>query len=532
MKVLLFSPFSGIWPHSISEQKLEMLLRKSLKYETVTYRCVNNFISYCTTMESERVEVESSLQEREKICNRCNATREILDSVPQSNSKNFPKLTVHEKNQIEFAIKFLDYQDIESFNFWNIDVGRIALYETLIRYKKVNLHLDDLERKYFAIKLFQVMQTVIIASRVLGDELPDVVVCYSPQYSVTGGFAATCKLLGIKVIFVEGSGNVAERETNLRLWDWSEYGLMQPAMQHLEKFDSFELTRNRIKRAKRQLATIGKAQSHSVYSKKKQRVSTFDYFDFDKSKKLILLSMSSYDEVFSAYVIGAFPEEKYLGGVFKNQIDWIRATIDWASDNDIQLLIRPHPREFPNKRESMRSQHIEHWEEVIKDLPDCVKIDHPDFGLSIYDHFDEIDVLVTGWSFTGIEAMSRGIPVVTYDCKLPSYPDTIHLSGIGADDYFRNLVLALSLKEPKSIQDNAMRWLAFLSEHGTIRIFSRAMIILNTVLKFSPRNRYIAYLIRKTKPAIRYLLAWLPPSKVDLVRINSLFTGKEKDLFT
>ena len=482
-------------------------------------------------MEAENLPVDAPEPTKEEVCKRCIKSSKLLDSGINSTVRSFPMVSSGGRAEITRSVSKINYDLVADFEFRGIHAGRIALYETLIRFKKTNLKLKGIEKTYFDIKLQQVMETIIICADVLDSETPTVVACYSPQYAVTGAFAAVCKQKGVNVIFMEGSGNIAERESNLRLWAWDEYGLTQPGMSYLPDFDVFELTRAREMRAHKQLVKISQARSHSVYSSKKAGVSVFEYFNFDKSKKLLLLSMSSYDEVFSAYILGAFPEEKYVGQVFRNQIEWVRETIKWAARNEVQLLIRPHPREFPNKRESIKSEHTDAWSEILQDLPSCVRLDHPDLGLSIYDHFREIDAITTGWSFTGIEAMCEGIPLVTYDSQLPSYPASIHLSGESQAAYEENLMTALFLGKSKEIEKNGLRWISFLSERGTIEILSSPTRTLNSLSKVSFRNRYLNYAFRRVRGLLKRVIAWMPPSNRDLGRLRPLFSGDAKDLY-
>jgi hypothetical protein len=482
-------------------------------------------------MEANNISVDANLQIKSDVCKKCITSSKVLDITGGARTKNLPSPSDYERSKIFDLLASINYDRLTDFEFMGICVGRIALYETLIRFKKVDLVLNSSEKVYFKIKVAQVMEMVAISFSVLKKENPDVVVCYSPQYSITGAFSAVCKQKGIRVIFMEGSGNISERESHLRLWDWETYGLTQPAMFHLEQFHKFSLTPKRKLRAQIQLSKITSGDSYSVYSPKKIGISIFDYFGFDRTKKLLLLSMSSYDEVYSAFILGAFPQEKYLGKVYENQVEWVQKTILWATKNNIQLVIRPHPREFPNKRESFTAQHTDQWSEVLKNLPDCVRIDHPEMGLSIYDHFREIDAITTGWSFTGIEAMCEGIPLVTYDNRLPSYPSEIHFSGTDETTYQENLSKALLMGRSHEIQNNGLRWLAFLAEKGTIEILSPKAQFLGKMVKISSNLFYIDLALRVLRRLARALIVFLPPSKRDLARIELLLKGDSKDLF-
>ena len=104
------------------------------------------------------------------------------------------------------------------------------------------------------------------------------------------------------------------------------------------------------------MAVRENASAHSAYTNAAQNHSPHDVFGLDKTKKYILMAMSSYDEVYSGFVIGKLPRGRFEGRVFKNQIEWLKETIAWITDHpELQLVVRPHPREFPNERENIAS---------------------------------------------------------------------------------------------------------------------------------------------------------------------------------
>ena len=83
----------------------------------------------------------------------------------------------------------------------------------------------------------------------------------------------------------------------------------------------------------------------------------FEYYKIPKNSKILLATMSSYDEVFSAFVINKFPKSKYVSTVYKNQFEWILDTINFVSTiENVYLIVRVHPRTFSNKRENVISK--------------------------------------------------------------------------------------------------------------------------------------------------------------------------------
>jgi hypothetical protein len=58
---------------------------------------------------------------------------------------------------------------------------------------------------------------------------------------------------------------------------------------------------------------------------------------------------------------------------------------------------------------------------------------------------------------------------------MPSYPSSIHLSGISKDEYFQNIQQALSAEKSTVRKQDAISWLAFNFSNGTIRVPGRIM---------------------------------------------------------
>jgi hypothetical protein len=294
---------------------------------------------------------------------------------------------------------------------------------------------------------------------------------YSPQYGANGVSAEYAMQKGSTVYFIEGSSSNSERYSALRLWNWKEYKLVNPALKYWEHVRNYVSTED-VNRVKGHISELYKANSFAVFSAPKQ--SNFclkTHFNIPIASKVVMAALSSFDEAYSAYVIGGFPERKVKSTVFKDQFDWIEETIQYFKNKpDCFFIIRTHPRDYPNKRESALSEQAKVWQKILTNLPSNIIVNSPDQNISIYNMLDQIDVLLTGWSATAIEAMLQGVPVVTYDQHLPSYPESIHLTGITKDAYYINIEKSLSFKNEKINSLNAYRWLAVSFSIGTIRI--------------------------------------------------------------
>ncbi len=523
-KVLIFSPFAYIWVHALPEIQLGKILERN-GISVSLLGCSENFQEYCTSMTAAGLELTDQDFRKQQICDYCLKLRRYSEEIPQIKFLS----TASNVSKMKFIQIPKSLENQVALTIGGVEIGKIALYETLIKYKKVNLNLTNAERLHYEASLRNAIRSYNISTAVLKVEAPDTVICYSPQYVVPGIFAAVAKSLQIPVIFVEGSNVDTERYSHVRLWDWEEFGLSQPALSNPKLFETYRPTRKAVQRAKKQIKSKHSSATFSVYSPASKGQNPIDFFGLDASKKTYLMAMSSYDEVYSGFMIGKLPIERFRGLVFEDQVAWLEKTIQWFSKKpELQLVVRPHPREFPNKRESETSDHYQAWERVLKDLPANVRLDHPSLEFSLFDYFKKVDVVITGWSSTGVEALANGIPVVTYDQNLPTFSSGIHLTGNSQEEYFENLLKAATEGRSDLNRINAIRWMAFTADMGTVqvggRLSDRVRFLRQSKISRVINSRYLNFIIKRIELRI-------PPSWRDDKRILAVVNGKAKSLF-
>jgi hypothetical protein len=173
----------------------------------------------------------------------------------------------------------------------------------------------------------------------------------------------------------------------------------------------------------------------------------------------MVATMSSYDELFAGEITGQMPT--LARGVFQSQIDWIKSLVEFVKRrDDLFLLIRVHPREFPNKRDRVKSEHAVQLEEQFEHLPKNASVNWPSDGVSLYDLAEEMDLCLNAWSNAGKEMTFLGIPVVLYSSQTIFYHPGINYSADTAAEYFRLIDVALAdgwrLENTKA----AFRWYA------------------------------------------------------------------------
>jgi hypothetical protein len=470
-KIMFISPHAGIWPHALPESFLAKCL-DPLLFDVSRIKCDGTFSSHCTVMEAHSLEIQEIQKLKDVICKQCKGNAEILRTSYAGKDfviSNY--LSKEDEAEVERNFSALNKADIQKLTYHGVEVGKIAAYEVLIKFKKTSLNFNDMEFLYYETYIKNALLSLMAFIKIYNEEQPDILIAYSPQYAVLGVCARYFELKGKKIYFIEGSSNIEERYGALRIWDWTEFGLTNPALTYWDDFVSKTLLKLDYTRVEKHINRLLNASSFSVYSAPAS--GQFDmrkHFHIPPKVKVVLAAMSSYDEVYSAYYINRFPNTKYISNVFKDQLEWIKATINFFLEHpELFLIIRIHPRTFPSERNVVMAQEQMELAAILANLPNNVGVNLPTDKISIYDLYSQIDLLATGWSATGVEAMTFNVPVITYDQNLPSYPASIHYTGKSQKEYYNNLIKAVSVGKCVTTSDESRRWLAFSMSVGVVR---------------------------------------------------------------
>lgn len=471
MKTMFFSLNAAIWLHALPESILAKALKKS-GHEITYVSCNQTFPDYCTSMSAFGLEPSSDDALKRNICKQCNKNAAQIAKVASNKHLNLSSYVTNEDvSEVKKLILQLTQDNYLDFEYMGVPVGRIATYEPYLKLKKMTTVLDDAQWKAYLQHIESCLISLLGFSKIYAQEHPTKIFIYSPQYGTNGVCAEYAIQHGSKVYFIEGSSSNSERYSALRVWSWGKHRLVNPALAHWDQVKQF-VTKQDINRIHGHLSELYKASSFAVFSNaKKGNLNLRDHYKIPQDSKIILASLSSYDEAYSAFVIGAFPAKKVNSSVFRDQFIWIQNTIEYISKHEnLFLIIRVHPRDYPNKRELIQSEQSKKWESILSNLPSNVVANMPNEGLSIYDILDQVNLVITGWSATGVEALIHGVPVVTYDFNLPSYPADIHFTGDNLQSYFANIQTALNDENKIQKVLHAFRWLAVSFSMGTVQL--------------------------------------------------------------
>ncbi len=462
MNLLFFTPHAALWPHTAPEAYLARALSEC--GHKISYLTCGKAQTYCAPMTARRLAPGCTADESARICSDCMAGANAIARVYRFpvdalvhylSEEDFSKFELMAANAV--AAKSLDTI------YLGVKVGRVALYELTLAHKKMSTELDELQWKEYHCYLANALRTLQGFARYLEKNKPNAILTFSPQYSNINSAMQFAISQGVKVLFIESGTNLAHRLGTMRVWDWEVHGLVNPALTYWERSEFNPITQYSANKVIGHFKHLLSGHHFAVFSAPYEGISTVrQRWNINPDLKVLLMTLSSYDEAYAAFLVGGFPYRKVFSDVFRTQAEWIKATTEWvATRPDVFLVIRVHPRDFPNKRETVRSEQSLLLEDLLTHLPNNVHVNWPAEGVSLYDLLEDTDVLVTGWSVTAMEALVLGIPVVTYDANLPSYPRDIQYTGRSESEYFANIDRALADGWRFENVINGFRWLAY-----------------------------------------------------------------------
>ena len=222
--------------------------------------------------------------------------------------------------------------------------------------------------------------------------------------------------------------------------------------------------------------------------------------------------MSSYDEVLSAYLLYT---KKSLGGIFKDQIEWIENVIkNFKNKNEYFIIFRPHPREFLKTNDSI---YLRKLKKIFSNLPSNMCVNYPKDKISIHNLGMETSLLLNAWSSAGEDLGMLGIPTISISKSFMNYPSNIDYYEDNKKKYFIKVFKILS-------KDNwSVKRIKFFYRFKSI-MFNKSTIELK---KFMPKSYYF---MRFLKLIDKITLFIGLPSVIKFKLYNIKELGNDKEL--
>ena len=488
MRALFFAPHAGIWVHAFPEALIADALGDS-GIDIVYVTCGGALSSLCITMASRGVAIDSPVAAKQAVCRECMRNRDLLRADFDFKGYDFESvLTPVDERRIEELTA--RPRAVATFDLDGVAVGRAALYEYLISKKKSQLEIPDEEWPEFRPRLANTVRSLLAAQKILDRERPDRVLTYNSLYSVNAMWRAAADQRGIASYFLHAGSNLRNRLQTMMLGRDSSLRWYAHLIEAWRDYRDLPCSAGELAAVTDHFEQLLRGTSVFAYSaaKASEAQDVRARFDVRPEQKLVVAAMSSYDEYVAARAIGEMPASP--SELFPTQIEWVRALSEhFAKRPDLFLIIRVHPREFPNKREGTKSEHAYQLERAFQALPSNVRVNWPADKLSIYDLAEHADAFLNAWSTAGREMALLGLPVVAYCPEMLLYPAELNYVGTTRETYFAAIDKALRDGWSFERARRAFRWSVLelsrgianiddgfdLTEHPASSLFERAV---------------------------------------------------------
>ena len=468
---MFYAPHAAIWSHAFPEALVaEALMQEG--NEILYVGCGKQFRSYCVAMSAFGLKYDSPEKAKESICQTCERNKSFLRKEfglkGTDIAEELTEADIQHVAGILIDVTPENYLDLE---LSGIKIGRLTLYEFLLNHKKNNLEINSAEWPEYKAALGNSLCSALASLKIIEREKPDRVITYNSFYSVNHICCIAADKFSVPHYLLHAGNNMAHRMETLTLSRGYSYNYITRSQQW-SHYKNLPCSQSQMSIVTDHMLALFKAKSPFIYSapKSHERIELRQQFGILPQQKVLVATMSSHDERFAAVTIGVMPEDHDL--MFQTQIEWISALTEFVERRpDLFLIIRVHPRELPNKRESVTSEYASKLQTLLVDLPVNVKVNWPSDEVSLYDIANIASVFLNSRSTTGLEMSLFGIPVVVYSPdQLYSYPPDLNYVADSRDEYFHQIEAAISHGWDIEFSRMAYRWGVFHNCRATVNI--------------------------------------------------------------
>ena len=471
MKVLLFSPHAYFTMHALPEA----LVAESLMIEgqeVITVNCDGIYNNQCLCMPLTRIVEE---KEKKLICKTCKQNRNAINKEFGFRSElieNF--VSGEDKFQAENLVNSLKIESYLDLSVRNIPVAQFALYEFLLNHKLPSTIMPERLWDQYKFILLNTLLTMSAIKKLIEKERPNRITTYNSTYSVNRIVCAISEEENIPHFEILSGNGYSNRYQNIMINRGVGKWILYNQNPFLTEKRKVHLTQQEIKDVTASFETQFKAVSPWVYSIASKKISSLSIrstLGVSVEQKILLATMSSADEVVGLRLAGVATYEG--ASFFATQQEWVEWLIKFARNNaNYFLVIRVHPREFPNKRDQILSENAKRFMKFVElmDKPQNVFFNTPSDNLSLYDLLKITDVLLNRSSTAAVEAGLYGIPVVGVGDRLFLSDPILHSESYSEEEYVINIKDAANSGWKFENVIHVYRWINYLSSEVEIDI--------------------------------------------------------------
>lgn len=471
---LFFSPFSAIQKHR--EVELLLALRMKRRGESPTFlTCRGLFDSFCVAMSASGFTENSISLELKSVCRICTNIGNMTHSIfGFSNLYAENYLKGFTRSNVDLILESLNSKNWIYFEYKGVPIGKFAAYEFFLNHKLNSIDIPEHLWGAFLKHLKNCILAVEISLNYFMKNRHERVFVYNRLYSINRIFCYVAELNGIETYSIQGAGPIRRYYSRISLYrdDQDIFKLVRSS--NWNTYSGSRLSVMHAWRATSHLRHLLIARSPWVYSTPGGKLSNEELrnnLGIKPSQKVFLLTTSSQDELLAASLAGVFtaPSKQLL---FDTSMHWIEFVVEQVRKNpDWFLIIRPHPREFPNKREGVSSESGAQLISFLKkfDPISNVFINHPNQNISIYDLAKITTVHLNSTSTVGLEMTLLGVPcLINNKASLTGYPPEINYEAKTRDEYLE-LMNSLTREIPVEFTRLALNWITFKYTKSTLK---------------------------------------------------------------
>jgi hypothetical protein len=469
MKIIFFAPHSAIWVHAFPEALVAEALKQH-GHDIQYIGCGEVFARHCVPMSAHKLKHNAATDDKAAVCRLCHGNKQLIRK--EFGFDGYDIAAVLGKEDFLQASRITSEatpRNLLDIVIDGVEVGRSALSTFLLSYKRISLQFNDAEWGIFSTELYNTILSFLACRKVLDQERPDRVILYSSGYSVNLVWCLLAEKRRIPFYYMNAGSNLSDRLQKVVLF--RGHSLQRRLLSYWDRYQHIPCPPSTTAYVTDHFIELLRGRHSFVYSAPKSggEENLRNRFGIRLDQKVLLATLSSYDELFAAQVTGLFPSDLRL--LFPQQVDWVRSTVEFVRARpDLFLIVRVHPREFPNKRDGVKSEHASQLEEVLRELPRNVAVNWPVDGISLYDLAEITDVCLNGWSSAGKEMSLLGIPVVIYSGDLVFYPPDLNYLGETTESYFGQIEQALKDGWSYERIRRTYRWLALEDRYSRLDI--------------------------------------------------------------
>ena len=454
--------------HSLPEALLANLTRE---IANITYLQCNGILSsWCTTFEAFK---KNPSKDKLEVCRRCKKSQKMItDSIAVASLKLEEFISQKELDEIDNSISKLSDTDFIDFNYQDIPVGNNSYYETILKWKKSKISFSNNEEKFFYISFLRNSCIIVKSLTHLFEENNySHLFVYNALYSSNRSAIQTAKKFGLKVYSLHAGPNAAHRLSTINISKENQVEHEKVILNLWKIHKEYPVSKSSVKFIRDHLSVMFKASFWLQYGRKaNQKNEVRKLYDIPDESPIFLATPSSNDERFAARVNGAGPKvpENIL---FETQADWIRYLISYFKQTpERYLIVRIHPRDFPNPRYPNISDSAKDLLELSENLPINIIFNTPDEDLSVYDFASETSVLLNHYSSAGREFAALGIPVVAFCKDIHTYTTDFCFLGENEVAYKNSIESAYQSGWSIDRVKIVFRWYALEHSYSTVKV--------------------------------------------------------------